>query len=186
MSTAEPNPWQTLTSRQVYDNAWLTVNHHEVVTPRGTNGIYGVVHFKNRGIGIIPIDDEDHTWLVGQFRYAIDRYSWEIPEGGGPLEEHDPIETAYRELKEECGLDAAQIELLLEFDLSNSVTDEVGAVYVARDLTPCQTSPDDTEVLALRRLPVDEAIRMATHGEITDAISLMGLMKLALQRNGLA
>jgi len=185
MSESIPNPWQTVSSQEVYDNAWITLHHHEVVTPTGTDGIYGVVHFKNRGIGIIPIDDEDHTWLVGQFRYAIDRYSWEIPEGGGPLSEPDPAETASRELKEECGLDAGRIELLMEFDLSNSVTDEVGAVYVARDLTPCETSPDDTEVLVLRRLPVDEAIRMAIEGEITDSISVMGLMKLALQRNGL-
>jgi len=186
MTTPEANPWQTVTSREVYDNPWISVEHREVITPTGTDGIYGVIHFKNRAIGVIPLDEEDHTWLVGQFRYPIGRYSWEIPERGSPLTETDPAQTAHRELKEECGLDAGRIELLLSFDLSNSVTDEHGAVYLARDLTPCATNPDETEVLKLRRVPVDEAIRMAVEGEITDSLSIMGLTRLALHRAGLA
>lgn len=177
----ENNPWITHTNEVVYDNAWINVSHRDVTTPTGADGIYGLVHFKNVGIGVIPIDDQDHTWLVGQYRYAIDRYSWEIPEGGGPHNE-DPIVAAKRELREECGLLAEHLEPIVHAALSNSVSDEHGLVYVATGLTPTETDPDDTEVLALRRLPVDEAIDMALRGEIDDSLSLLGLLRLAVAR----
>jgi len=176
------NPWITKSSVDVYDNAWITVSHREVVAPTGNDGIYGLVHFKNLAIGVIPIDDEDHTWLVGQYRYPLDRYSWEIPAGGGRRDEPGAT-TAHRELREECGLDAAVVEHLVDCAISNSVTDEVGAVFVARELTPVPVSPDETEVLTLRRIPVDEAIAMACDGRIDDSLSLMGLLRLAIQRS---
>lgn len=175
------NPWVTKSSVEVYDNPWITVSHREVVAPTGTDGIYGLVHFKNLAIGVIPIDDDDHTWLVGQYRYTLEKYSWEIPAGGGRRGDA-PAETARRELREECGLDAAQIDLLLPVAISNSVTDEVGAVFVATELTRVPVEPDETEVLALRRLPVDDAIAMACDGSIDDSLSLMGLLRLAVRR----
>lgn len=175
------NPWTTHTSEIRYDNPWLQVTHRTVTTPTGTAGIYGHVHYKNLGVGIIPIDGDDHTWLVGQYRYAVDQYTWEIPEGGCPVGT-DPADTARRELQEECGLLAASVELLVECSLSNSVTDEVGLVYIGHDLTSVPTAPDDTEDLALKRLPVTEAIDMAYRGEITDSLSLIGLLRLGLDR----
>ena len=175
------NPWTTHTTDVVYDNPWINVTHRTVTTPTGTDGIYGLVHMKNIGIAVVPIDDHDHTWLVGQYRYTTDHYTWEVPEGGGPLNE-DPADAARRELREECGLEAANLDLLMTSELSNSVTNERGIVYVATGLTSVPTSPDDTEVLQLRRLPVDDAIAMAMSGEITDSLSQLALYRLAIDR----
>ncbi len=180
--STDSSPWTTHTSDVVYDNAWIQVTHREVTTPTGTPGIYGLVHFKNRALAVVPIDDADHTWLVGQYRYGTDHYSWEVPEGGGPLGE-DPLDAARRELLEECGLHAERLELILKTELSNSVTDEQAHVYVATGLTAGRAEPDDTELLAVRRLPVDDAIRMALTGEITDSLSLIALFRLALLRS---
>lgn len=175
------NPWITHSIDTVYDNPWITVTHREVTTPTGTPGIYGHVHFKTRALAIVPIDEHDHTWLVGQYRYAADQYSWEIPEGGGALDE-PPTDAARRELREECGLHADTLELIGTCELSNSVTDERAMIYVATDLRPVDHDPDETELLALQRVPVDEAIRMVLAGEITDALSQIALLLLARQR----
>lgn len=173
--------WRRKTRRSVYDNPWITVYHDEVIHPGGGDGIYGTVHFKNLALGIIPLDDEDHTWLVGQHRYPQDRYSWEIPEGGGALDV-DPLTSARRELREEVGLGAHHWESILQLDLSNSVSDEVALIYLATGLYPLAAAPDETEDLKLWRLPFDEAVRMALAGEITDAMSVAGLMKARLLR----
>ena len=175
------NPWQTTSTSLVYDNPWIRVEHREVIAPTGNSGIYGLVHMKNKAVGIIPIDDEDYTWLVGQYRYATDNYSWEIPMGGVPLNEWT-IDGARRELREETGLLADDFEELLSAHISNSVTDEEGVVYIARSLTQTQWQPDDTEQLSLQRLKVDEAIAMVLDGRITDALSMVALLKLAYLR----
>jgi len=176
------SPWQTLTSTSVYDNPWISVSHRDVINPNGGEGIYGLVHFKTLAIGVIPLDEEDHTWLVGQYRYATSEYSWEIPAGGGPLE-GDPAETAQRELAEETGLIADRCQLLVELRTSNSVCNERGFIYLAEGLTPGPTQPDETELLELRRLPLDEAIAMALDGTITDSLSLIGLLRLHAARS---
>ena len=185
MTKPEPdlsNPWKTLTNDVVYESPWITVSHREVTTPTGTPGIYGHVSYKNLALGIIPIDDEDHTWFVGQYRYAIDRYSWEIPAGGGPHGE-DPVDAARRELQEEVGLFANDMQPILRSALSNSVGDELAIIYLATDLTHTVTAPEETEVLTLWRLPVDEAIGMALNGDIDDSLSLLGLLRLAAMRS---
>src|SRR6478609_1426384 len=97
------NNWKTLSTETVYENAWLELSHRDVINPSGNKGIYGLVKFKNQAIGVIPLDAEGNIYLVGQYRYAIDEYSWEIPEGGGALNA-DPLDAAKRELKEETGL----------------------------------------------------------------------------------
>jgi len=177
-STASENPWQTLHRKQVYDNPWIEVYEDQVINPRGGEGIYGKVSFKNLAIGVIPIDKEMHTWLIGQYRYTLDEYSWEIPMGGGSRA-NSPLESAKRELKEETGLSAQRWKNIMRIHTSNSVTDEEGFVFLAQDLTPGETEFDDTEDLQIRRLPLSEAIQLVMDGHITDAISMAGLLKVA-------
>jgi len=179
---AEHNPWTTHSTTTAYENPWVKLEHSEVTTPGGSAGIYGVVRFKNIAVGVVPIDEDDHTWLVGQYRYAIDEYSWEMPAGGCPDGEN-PEDTARRELIEETGLRANAITpLFTNTRLSNCVTDEVAAAYVATDLTAGDAAPEDTEDLQLRRLPVDDVIDMCLSGEITDAFTILAFQRLALQR----
>ncbi|MCS6832675.1 MAG: NUDIX hydrolase [Flammeovirgaceae bacterium] len=176
---SEENPWKTLSSTDIYENAWIRLREDKVIKPNGEKGIYGVVHFKYLAIGIIPLDEENHTWLVGQHRYPLNSYSWEIPMGGGKLEV-EPLVSAQRELKEETGLMARHWEELLRIHTSNSVTDELGIVYVARGLTAGDTAFDDTEKLQIWKMPFEQALQMALNGHITDSLSLAGIFKLAL------
>ena len=173
------NPWRTSASRVVYDNPWIRLREDQVVRPDGAPGIYGVVHFKHIAVGVLPVEEE-HVYLVGQYRYPLGRYSWEIPEGGCP-EGEDPLEAARRELEEETGLRAERWEKMGEAHLSNSVSDELAVWYLATGLSQGQHSPEGTEQLSVRRVPLREAWRMAQAGEITDAISLLALMQYQLR-----
>lgn len=171
--------WKTKSSAVVYENAWLKVSHEEVITPKGTDGIYGVVHFKNTAIGVVPIDDEGNTWLVKQSRYTLNQYTWEIPEGGCPQGE-SPLNAAKRELEEEVGLQANDWQQLMTMHLSNSVTDELCVVFVARDLFAGKQQLEATEDIEFKKLPLIEAIEMVKSGEITDGISVAALLRIAL------
>ena len=173
------NPWKTLKTTTPYENPWIRIDHNEVLNPAGKPGIYGVVHFKNHAIGIVPVDDEGYTWLVGQYRYALGSYEWEIPEGGCPVGT-DPLATAQRELKEETGLVASEWTQIMDFHLSNSVSDEYGIAYLAKGLTQEEAEPEETEELALLRLPLSEAIAMTLDGRIKDAVSVLALQRVAL------
>ncbi|MFD2721621.1 NUDIX domain-containing protein [Hymenobacter monticola] len=170
------NPWQTLSSEVKYHNPWISVREDQVLNPSGGRGIYGVVSMKNKAIGIIPLDAEGNTWLVGQYRYALNEYSWEIPMGGGPVE-RDVLESAQRELKEETGLLARRWTRIARIHTSNSVTDEEGFVFLAEDLTQGDVEPEETEDLRLWKLPLAEAVRMCMDDRITDGISVAGLLK---------
>lgn len=172
------NPWKTLSTATVYDNPWIRVEDHRVINPSGNPGQYGKICFKNRAIGIIPLDERGNVYLVGQFRYTLDRYSWELPKGGAPLAE-DPLAAAQRELREETGLTAARWRRLLELDISTSVTDEVGIVFVAEALQQGESAPEDTEDLATKVLPLEQALGWVREGKILDAISVAGLLRLA-------
>lgn len=171
------NPWQTLSGRQVYDNQWINVREDRVINPGGSEGIYGVVHFKSTAVGIIPVDDQKHTWLVGQFRYPHKEYSWEIPMGGAPLND-DPLEGAKRELREETGLTAAKWHNLMKVHPSNSVSDENGYIYLASDLTIGTWEPEETEQLIVKRIPISDAVQMVLGNQIKDCISISGLLRL--------
>jgi len=170
------NPWRTLSSEVKYQNPWISVREDQVLNPSGGPGIYGVVTMKNKALGIVPVDAEGNTWLVGQYRYPLNEYSWEIPMGGGPVA-LDILESARRELREETGLTARRWTRIARLHTSNSVTDEEGFVFLAEDLEPGETEPEETEDLRLWKLPLAEAIRMVMDDRITDGVSVAGLLK---------
>lgn len=171
------NPWITHTSTEKYNNPWIRVTESQVTNPGGGRGIYGVVHFKNIAVGIVPVDEAGYTWLVGQYRYTLEQYSWEIPEGGCLKGKEVPLEAAKRELLEETGLEAEQWQKILRLHTSNSVCDEEGFAYIATGLHQGPAQPEETEELRLRRLPLREAIDMVRQGEITDALSMVALLR---------
>ncbi len=171
------NPWKTLSSEEKYNNNWITVTEHQVINPSGGNGIYGEVHFKNLAIGVLPLDKEHNTWLVGQYRYPLKAYSWEIPEGGGPLGT-DPELSAKRELVEETGLIASKLTEIQRIHLSNSVSDELAIIYLAQDLQLGEAAPEETEDLQLIKVPFTKAFEMVMNGEITDSMSVAAILKV--------
>jgi 8-oxo-dGTP pyrophosphatase MutT (NUDIX family) len=184
MSMNVKNPWTTVNKNVVYDNAWIRVREDQVIRPDGSPGIYGTVHYKNKAIGILPIDEEGCIYLVGQYRYPLDQYSWEIPEGGCP-EGEEPLEAARRELVEETGLTAENWELLGTAHLSNSVSNEEAFWFLATGLRQGIAQPDGTEELALQRVHFDEALQMVASGEITDALSVLAINSYAIARHNL-
>ena len=167
--------WKKLSSRTVWENDWMRVHEDEVINPGGGENLYGHVHFKNRAVAIVPLDEDGNTWLVGQDRYTLGAWSWELPMGGAPLGEA-PKDAAQRELREETGLTAADWTEVMRLHTSNSITDECGIVYVARDLTEGETAFEESEDLEIRKLPLSEAVMMVKRGEITDAITVAALL----------
>ncbi len=179
MDDRPDDPWRRHERTVVYDNDWITVHHDAVTRPDGAPGIYGVVHFKNLAVGVVAVDDDGRILLVGQHRYTLDAYSWEIPEGGAPSGE-GPLEGARRELAEETGIIATTWRQLVRVHTSNSVTDEAGVIYLASGLTSGQASPDGTERIEVRWVTRAEALAMIDAGEITDAMSQIGILRYAL------
>lgn len=171
--------WKKLSSSVVFDNPWITVREDHVINPGGGENDYGLVHFKNKAVAIVPLDEDGNTWLVGQERYTLAEYSWELPMGGAPHDE-EPLAAAKRELKEETGLTAGRWSELMRLHTSNSITDEVGVVYVASDLREGEPDPEETEEITIRRLPLAEAVGMVKAGLITDAISVAALLRMAV------
>lgn len=179
---ATPNgPWLRRSRRIAYENPWITIWHDEVSRPDGSPGIYGLVHFANLAVGVVVLDEDDRVLLVGQHRYALGEQSWEIPEGGVPAGE-TPIDGMRRELREETGVEASEWRVLVRLHLSNSVSDEAGVVYLARGLSHGTSEPEPTERIEVRWVAFDEALAMTVDGRITDAMSLIGLQRVALER----
>ena len=177
------NPWTVLSRSTVYENAWIRVDHHDVLNPAGGSGVYGTVHFKNHAIGIVPIDENGNVILVGQYRFPLNSYSWEIPEGGGSgTASH--LESAQRELREECGLVAESWIEILKMDLSNSVTDESGTAFLAWNLANAPSQPEENRTDSgggrYAKVPFWEAVERAKRGEIRDNISIVALLRVAL------
>jgi len=178
----EENPWQKTGSKEIYDNPWINLTEFQVLNPAGKPGIYGKVHFKNLAIGIVALDSTDQIVLVGQYRFPIDKYSWELPEGGGPLGT-DPLDSAKRELLEETGLVAENWSEILRMHLSNSVSDEMAIIYLAENLTQHEAQPEETEQLEIKKTPFEEAFDMVMKGEITDSMSVAAILKMKCLRS---
>jgi ADP-ribose pyrophosphatase len=176
MNHPEENPWKINSEKNIYDNPWINVTEYQVTNPSGNPGIYGKIHYKNIAIGILPLDDELNTYLVGQFRFVLGKYSWEIPEGGGKLDT-DPLDSAKRELVEETGLKADNWTELQRMYLSNSVSDEYAIIYLARGLKQFEPEPEDTEQLIVHKVPFGEVYRMVCDGEIMDAMTVAAVLK---------
>ena len=179
------NPWTKLNGDVKYENPWIKVTEDKVLNPAGNDGIYGVVHFKTHAIAIIPLDENNNTWIVGQYRYPMSSYEWEVIEGGCP-EGTSPLETAKRELIEEAGLKAESFEMILEMQLSNSTTDELSYTYIARDITYVGADPEEDEELVIKKLPFEEVYQMVLRNEIRDSLSVGSILmaKAALDRGG--
>ncbi len=175
----ENNNWKIIDEKLIYANKWIRLTHYNVINPNGGEGIYGKVHFKNIAIGIVPIDEEGNTWLVGQHRLPLNSYSWEIPEGGCPLDQ-EPLEGAKRELLEETGLVAQDWKEILTLHLSNSVSDEKAIIYIAKNLSQQASQPDETEQLHVKKITLQKAFEMVNSNDITDAIAVAALQKVEL------
>lgn len=170
--------WRKLGSRKVFDNPWFSVFEERVIGPGGNEHDYGVVRFKNVAVAIVPLDEQRNTWLVGQERYTLGSYSWELPMGGAP-EGEEPLAAARRELREETGLAARRWTEIMRLHTSNSVTDEQGIVFVAEELEEGEADFDDDEDLVIRKVPLAEALAMVDRGEITDAISVAAILQVS-------
>lgn len=181
MQHPEENPWQVTAEKIIYNNPWIGLTEYQVINPSGNPGIYGKVRFKNFAIGVVPLDSEMNTYIVGQYRFALGQYSWEIPEGGGAFDV-DPIESAKRELLEETGLKASRWTEIQRMHLSNSVTDELSIIYLAQDLQQFEPEPEDTEQLIIKKLPFEEVYQMVCNGEITDSVTVAAVLKIRLMQ----
>ncbi len=173
------NPWKTLDTKTVHESPWIKVDHHKVINPGGFDSFYSTIHFKNLAIGVIPIDEDMNTYLVGQFRYPIEEYSWEIPEGGGDRN-IDPIESASRELQEETGITAKEYRHLVTSHISNSATDEKAIIFMARNLEFGDANPEDDEELQCKKVSLAQLFKMVESGEITDSLTIMAAQKIEL------
>lgn len=177
--TVPKNPWTLLNKQTTYESPWISVSHHNVLNPAQKPGTYSVVHFKKLAIGVLPLDENYNTWIVGQYRYPLNTYTWEIPEGGGDLNV-DPIESGKRELLEECGITANKWTFIQNMQLSNSATDELAYLYIAQDLSFTQSQPDDEEELEVKKIPFDELYKMVLSGEILDSLTVTAVLKAKL------
>ena len=183
----DKNPWIVNSEKLIYENKWISLTEYDVTNPSGNPGIYGKVHYKNIAVGVVPLDDEYNTYLVGQYRFTLSEYSWEMPEGGCPIGEETILETAKRELLEETGLIAEEWNEIAKLHLSNSVSDEVAFIFVARRLSQHSSNPEDTEDLKVWKLPFNEAFEMVMQSKITDAFTVAAFLKvkLLLDRGGI-
>lgn len=179
------NPWKTLNSKLIYENPWIRVREDQVIHPNGKPGIFGIVESQKIASGVLALTENDELYLVGQYRYALNAYSWEIVEGGIERNE-EPVEGIKRELREEAGLEASHWEFMTgPIHLSNCVSDEYALIFIARGLTQVESNPDDGEKLQVKKVPFSEAVQMVLRGEITDAMSIVAILHYSQKMKGI-
>ncbi len=171
------NPLHARARRRAYENPWFWVEEHDVVNPDGAPGFYGVVRIRRLAVGVLPIEPDGRVHLVGQWRFPLGRYSWEMPEGGAEAGE-SALACARRELREETGLAAGQLTEILRLDLSNSLTDEQAVCFLASDLTPGPAAPEPSEVLAPLLAPFREVLARVVDGRISDAMTVAAVLRV--------
>lgn len=172
------NPWRTLDSKEIYRNPWIRLREDQVINPDGSRGIYGVVETRI-ATGVVAITPKNEIYMIGQYRYPVEEYSWEIPEGGTEKDE-PPLDAAKRELREEAGIIATDWQQLGgEFHVSNCISAERGFLYIAHDLQEVEMEPEGTEILQVRKMPFEECLKMLDTGEIKDSITIIGLLRAA-------
>ena len=175
----ESNPWKIVSEKKIYTNPWITLTEYDVINPNGGKGIYGKVHFKNIAVGVLVLDENLNTYLVGQYRFTLSSYSWEMPEGGCPVGS-EPLDSAKRELLEETGLVADEWTELFQMHLSNSVSDELAIIFLARKLHQGEAEPEETEQLVVKKIPFAELVNMVEEGLITDSMTVAAVYKVQL------
>ncbi len=179
MKPNELNPWKIIDKQTAYNNDWIEVTHHNVLHSSGKNGVYGTVHFKKLALGVLVLDEENNTGIVGQYRFPLNQYTWEIPEGGGLLDV-DPLTSIKRELLEETGIKADLWIHIQSLQLSNSATDEIAHLYVAKNLTYQKPAPDEDETLQQQKISFDELYNWVYNGKVTDALTVAAVLKAKL------
>ena len=180
-----PDPYTVLGRRSIYDSPWIRVREDRFRHRKGAEGRYVVCGFQRTACGVLALDDQDRVVLVGQWRYPLELYSWELPEGGGDVSE-SPFEAMRRELAEETSLSARVWEPLCFFHPSNSSTEEEAFLFVATDLTPVEGHcSEDDEELMLHREPFRDCLRRVVSGEITDSLTVTALLALQARRSGI-
>jgi|SRR5215207_6792107 len=171
------NPWKTLGSRIVYENPWLRLREDQVIRPDGRPGVYSVVEIRP-SVGVVVLDHKQHIALVGQWRYAHNKFSWEIPTGGSAAGEESIVESAKRELAEETGIHANNWRALGSIDNSNGATTDVAYLYLATELTLGSSHQEGNEQLITDWIPFENAVSMVLDGEITESCSVAGILKV--------
>lgn len=166
-----PPPWKDHGHSVFFESPWMKLTRHEATAPTGVRADYMVMRPQNMSVGVLPLHDDGTVTLVGQQRFALANWSWEMPEGGAPFDE-DPLEGARRELAEEAGLAAAQWRQALKAEMSNSITDERALAWVAWDLTPAPLAPDPTEVIRAARVPFGDLLREIGRGAVRDMFTV--------------
>ncbi len=181
---ASPNPYQVQERRLLFDSPWIRLREDRFTHRRGAFGRYPVCGFRRTACGVVALDDQDRVALVGQWRYPLEAYSWELPEGGGQADE-SPLEAIRRELEEEAGYRAGVWEPLSYFHTSNSSTDEETFLFQATHLVPLPGghAPEDNEELLVHWEPFEQCLSRILRGEITDSLTVVGLLALQARRS---
>ena len=179
-----PDPYTVLDRRFLYDSPWIRIREDRFQHRRGAEGRYAVCGFVRTACGVLALDEQDRVVLVGQWRYPLEAYSWELPEGGGDVSE-SPFEAITRELAEEAGLTAQVWEPLAFFHPSNSSTEEEAFLFLATGLHPSEGhQAEDDEELLVHREPFQDCLRRVLSGELTDSLTVMALLALQARRSG--
>jgi 8-oxo-dGTP pyrophosphatase MutT (NUDIX family) len=175
------NPWKTLSSRVAYENTWIRVREDKVIRPDGGPGLYGVIEVRPSA-GVVALNERDEIVLVGQWRYTVNRYSWEIPRGGSHPGEDDLLEVGKRELAEEAGVLARDWRKIGTVDNANGVNSDSQTFYLATGLSETETNHDPEEEITVKWRPFAEALEMAMDGRITEVDSVAAILLTAQLR----